>query len=560
MIKKILIVFAILIIATVFIGGAYLMGEFEPKRPKSMQKTERNTDTDQEARDIIAKSVAFENEYKARVGINNPKEDDIKILEKALAALEEYVFVAQVPDRLELVRIVEFKRIIESFYSKEKNKEILETIEKAENCVAKEDFEQAQVFFALAIKLQADLNAEYPKSIYANNVRAGVLGREMNLLKARPLYNETVKAEEAAIKAVAKKDWKEASAKYKEAIYIQDKINRLHPDLSFASVYRSRFLQKEYSSIVSAPEIEKIDSYISIAAKAMEEKAYIKAAEAFQDAVLAQQSLNKNHPNSKFVSLSNLQKWTIEKEKALTTKEALDISSRIKNINETLKGEKPEDVVPLLSDLLASAENFRLSAPNNLLVNDNDVLKLKYLNYVKNDIAKIQKELKQSLHSDIFNDKWLLMKSEVWQDLYKLIMQDNPSKNMASGKNPVENVTREEVEDFILRLSWILSREVDLPTREIFTKAIGSMKYINLRDIAWYDNTSDKATKEIMTSRPNNIGFYDLLGNVAEYIEGNAIMGGSAESNSDSLLHLGEDEDYKTQRSPYVGFRVMIAK
>ena len=110
-----------------------------------------------------------------------------------------------------------------------------------------------------------------------------------------------------------------------------------------------------------------------------------------------------------------------------------------------------------------------------------------------------------------------------------------------------------------------MGREVSLPTEEIFRQAIGDTKYINLNEIAWHSQNSGGATREVMTRRCNDLGYYDLLGNVCEYLKSYdgviiKVIGGGVQTSTDIMLSQRTEEVPQNQRSRDTGFRVMVEK
>jgi len=117
-------------------------------------------------------------------------------------------------------------------------------------------------------------------------------------------------------------------------------------------------------------------------------------------------------------------------------------------------------------------------------------------------------------------------KYEVTQKLWKEVMDDNPSE--FKGDNlPVENINWEEIQTFILMLNKKTGKKYRLPTEAEWEYAARGgnkskgYKYSGSNDVvyvAWYDGNSDEATHPIGTKEPNELGIYDMSGNVWEWV------------------------------------------
>ncbi len=117
--------------------------------------------------------------------------------------------------------------------------------------------------------------------------------------------------------------------------------------------------------------------------------------------------------------------------------------------------------------------------------------------------------------------------TEVTQGLWKAVMGTNPSGYKKGDSLPVESVSYADVLDFITRLNTMTKKNFRLPTEAEWefaarggNKTMG-FKYSgsnNIDAIAWYDNGSlDLQIHEVKTKTPNELGIYDMSGNVYEW-------------------------------------------
>ncbi len=127
-------------------------------------------------------------------------------------------------------------------------------------------------------------------------------------------------------------------------------------------------------------------------------------------------------------------------------------------------------------------------------------------------------------HSVTLSD-YYIGETEVTQGLWKAVMGSNPS--YFKGDNlPVEQVSYEDVKTFITKLNQKTGKTFRLPTEAEWEyaarggKKSKGYKYSgsnNIGDVAWYDKNSNDKTHPVKTKQPNELGIYDMSGNVWEW-------------------------------------------
>ena len=121
-----------------------------------------------------------------------------------------------------------------------------------------------------------------------------------------------------------------------------------------------------------------------------------------------------------------------------------------------------------------------------------------------------------------------LGKYEVTQGQWEAVMGRNPSEYTGDDRRPVEQISWNDVQDFIARLNAAEAAVYRLPTEaewEYACRAGSTTRWSFgdneslLGDYAWYSgNNSPSGTKAVGGKLPNAWGLYDMHGNVWEWV------------------------------------------
>lgn len=131
-------------------------------------------------------------------------------------------------------------------------------------------------------------------------------------------------------------------------------------------------------------------------------------------------------------------------------------------------------------------------------------------------------------HKVTITKKFWLSEGLVTQDLWHLIMNNNPSGNAGLNKQlPVEKVSWEDCQTFITKLNQLTGKSFRLPTEAEWEFAARggnfSKGYIfsgsnDQKEVAWYKTNSGGTTQPIGQKKSNELGLYDMSGNVCEWV------------------------------------------
>ena len=186
-------------------------------------------------------------------------------------------------------------------------------------------------------------------------------------------------------------------------------------------------------------------------------------------------------------------------------------------------------------------------------------------------------------------DPYYIAECEVTQAQWRKIMGYNPSQFTGNENHPVENVSWDEAAQFCRKLSQLTGKKYLLPTEAQWEYAARGgnqsqgYKYSGSNSpqyIAWYDSNSSSESRAVKQKSPNELGLYDMSGNVLEwcsdwYNEGyyrisaqnnptgqtsgthRVLRGGSWRGSEDNCRVSHRRHGSPTTRSSSIGFRVV---
>ncbi|MGB0374693.1 MAG: formylglycine-generating enzyme family protein [Opitutales bacterium] len=559
-------IISLILIPIVLIGFfAFLMVSGPKKIDYSSEESFSDTlEVSEEIEAMRLKSFESEGQFEELISLRKMSENDALLLLEAIEFQEAYVkglpyYSESAKQRLNYLKQRYDQVLSEEIYQLSLEKEMV-----SQNFYDEANYLAAIEAMEEAITLQRKINESYTLSSLYDINRMAKLDRRLTYLNAYPFYQQILDGE-AQVEALKNEEkWIEAANLLTDIIEKQQYLNSEYRSSDLADGLKLNSLKLKQLKFQSTPLHNQINDLENKADALVESGDQSEAAAFYEEAMELQDELNTSFPDSTYSSIDRVNDLRRKNQSAASYSLGERINALNFQIDNDLRRRKllsAKDKISRIADALQRMdEEFPLSSYND----DGLKLKVKFLNLIRNDIELVQDRIYENLISVPNEPGIRMLKTEVSQALYSTIAGYNPSRFVGE-LMPVESVNWNEANDFCLRLSWIMGLRVRLPKEHEFRSAIGPLRYIKLEKFV-VSNAEEGKLTNLASKEPLGEGFYDLLGNVSEWLFSDGVfenervkhIGGHFNDRLNTIYSVPVRMVNRNERSRLIGFRFVV--
>lgn len=483
---------------------------------------------------------------------------EINLLEEAVAKQREIVAAGR-GEQSEIRRLNELETQLETARAIQLNEQIEQLMARADSTDANRDGMAVQAAWAEALRLQREVNRSGAAAGQKNFVREERFEKQLQELQTQPLAAEIDGAMAVAREALEAQNWADALAALTTARELQLRLNNEFSRSRFASLRRLDEIERELESLDAATVAIEVDELESAGDAALEAGEFETSVLAYEEARQTQLRINRDFSRSRFLSSPRVEQLEVKRQTASSAPRLAGVREEMETIDRLLLRREvglAEEKIKVASEQL---EDVFEQLPKSEVLDADMRLKLSFLAAQTGRLRQIQDTVYDQLRPLPGVSERRLLGSEFPQELYLQVMRVNPSRN-AGRAFSVDSVNWLEAMECCERLSWILARPVRLPTVDEFRVAVGDASTQAI------PATGGSASQAMATVDAGPAGFFDLLGNLDEWLQptaeveaGMAIVGGGSFRDDESVIRSVPIRLIsRAERARHVGFRVMV--
>ena len=180
----------------------------------------------------------------------------------------------------------------------------------------------------------------------------------------------------------------------------------------------------------------------------------------------------------------------------------------------------------LTSSVSSGSNEISIPVKNGITI---DMVKVEAGTFMMGATSEMQNPYdgEKPVHQVTLTNDYYMGKYEVTQALWKAVTGKNPS-HFKGDDLPVEQVSWKDCQKFISKLNSMTGRKFRLPSEAEWEYAARGGKKnrgyqysgnSNISDVAWYTDNSGRKTHPVGMKQSNELGLYDISGNVWEWCQ-----------------------------------------
>jgi hypothetical protein len=441
--------------------------------------------------------------------------------------------------------------------------QVRELLERGKEAHAQGELVAAEAAWREALRLQQQVNRSGADTGKKNFVREGRLEQLLQELAAEPLAEEVAAARLAAEEAQEAGQWADALTALTTAREVQMRLNAEYARSRFADLRTLDEIERAMESLDASDIAAAVDDYEAEGDAALAQEDFAAAVTAYEAARQAQLRLNREFSRSRFLSSPRVEQLEIKRQTTSSLPLLRGIREDVQAIDALLRRREVGLAAERITTTAAQLEEVFAQLGKSEALDAGLRLKLGYLATQVERLGEIQDTVYERVRPLPGVAERRLLNSEFAQSLYLQVMRVNPSRH-AGRAFPVDSVNWRDAMTCCERLSWILGRPVRLPTADEFRIAVGDPYEVALMEYPEGENPAASAAMAVL--EPNAAGYFDLLGNVAEWLQPGvgqsddaAQVGGGSYLDAPEVLRTVPVEAVpRTERARHIGFRVVV--
>jgi len=562
--KRSAIVLLIVVAGASVLGLFWFLSQFGPKKIDYSVPT-ADVELSVEVYALRGESLELEAQFEEVLAMRPAEAQDMLLLKRALNLQRQYVEALPGHNAEALQHFKDLEQRYQNLSAERLRVKSAVSESEAQSLAQEDVYEAARDKYLEALETQDAINENFPLSSAYNIGRATRLQRQARYLNAEPLLLQSLDFEREADAYIAKNEWNSAAALLQQAIEIQQQLNREYRGTTQASGSRLEDLKVKWVGIESGQDHLEIEEVLNLADASRAEDETLKAASLYGEVARLQKQLNKAYPDSPFASSERVVEFRRKSQTAQSADLGLEIERNHDLLKRLLGERRTYEAAEVIVALRRDIKHMQNAFPDSSLNDEELAVKVRYLNLVQSDLGYIQGRVYNALLPVPETAGLRMLRTEVPQALYVLMMGTNPSRNRGD-LNPVDSVSWTEAKSFCERLSWILGKEIRLPSENEFRQALGRLRYVVLEEHVWSSLDADGVAQPVGKKAPFASGFYDLLGNVSEWLESGdrfdsekvRHIGGHAQDRLELIFSVPVRSAARAERNRLTGFRVVM--